>query len=81
MFVWTKIDSDVLCRDLKFEDAIESFPHQNITGGNMKTLSEDYMCSGNEDYLMECQKEKVSNNCSQGTIIIRCKFEGNHMLL
>ena len=75
---WTKDDADVTCKDLGFSSgAIENLT-TDVTG-NETTVSKAYRCTGEEEYLIKCNRSrKIKSTCASNEVAsVRCKAEGN----
>ena len=75
---WTKDDADVTCKDLGFSSgAIENLT-TDVTG-NETTVSKAYRCTGEEEYLIKCNRSrKIKSTCAGNEVAsVRCKAEGN----
>ena len=73
---WTKIDADVACREIGFQEAVENINHPQEKKDSV--VCKDYTCSGKESYLIKCPQGNVDyTGCVNKTIAgVVCKEQG-----
>ena len=74
---WTKVDQDVLCKDLLFPGALRK-TDQHPKGENDSVACKNYTCFGRESYLIDCNQSDVDyRGCGNKTVAaVECKHEG-----
>ena len=73
---WTMGDADVICKDIGFIGAIEPSLLPFDVQENKTALNYDYMCTGNEDYLIKCPRSMTRSSSCSHAANVRCKDEG-----
>ena len=72
---WRYADANVICKDIGFIGAIEPLVLPFDVEENNTAVNYDYMCNGDEDYLIKCPRTmNRSSSCSYAASV-RCKYE------
>ena len=74
---WTKADSNVVCSDMGFIEAIEQLSSRYNFTEHKIISNKDHTCTGKEKYLIQCPSNDDDTNQECPNIArVRCKDEG-----
>ncbi|KAJ8034688.1 hypothetical protein HOLleu_21633 [Holothuria leucospilota] len=76
-FGWDSVDADVVCRQLGYPSAIETYKNTSIGDGSGFVWLTNVICNGSESSLLDCKHEKFGQReCThEEDVGVLCKVE------